>query len=215
MIFSCIVLSTRTRDCAIWIAGTTHGRKMCVCKTSRLQRLWQMLSEQAWDHVGWTRWLLTPQPLLALHATVPSCTQLHDLLALTGAPLTPYLLLVPAGSSSTGLVQVSQPNGEVIITNDGATILNMLSVTQPAAKMLVELSKSQVRPCHYANETSHEVMPTRLSLHRIVQWRMEDVARVWWKVGRRQCLPTHACLLLQNVVLYAVVRIERIRYGSL
>eukprot|EP00899_Mesostigma_viride_P008682 jgi/Mesvir1/17815/Mv12911-RA.1 len=34
-------------------------------------------------------------------------------------------------------------NGEVIITNDGATILNKMDVTSPAAKMLVELSKSQ------------------------------------------------------------------------
>mmetsp|Transcript_6626 Transcript_6626/g.19106 ORF Transcript_6626/g.19106 Transcript_6626/m.19106 type:complete len:533 (-) Transcript_6626:188-1786(-) len=38
---------------------------------------------------------------------------------------------------------VCQADGEVIITNDGATILNKMSVTQPAAKMLVELSKSQ------------------------------------------------------------------------
>lgn len=42
-------------------------------------------------------------------------------------------------------VQVAAPNGEVIITNDGATILQKMTVTQPAAKMLVELSKSQVR----------------------------------------------------------------------
>jgi hemin uptake protein HemP len=41
--------------------------------------------------------------------------------------------------------QVCQPDGEVIITNDGATILNKMTVQQPAAKMLVELSKSQVR----------------------------------------------------------------------
>eukprot|EP00243_Klebsormidium_subtile_P004717 TRINITY_DN18872_c0_g1_i1.p1 TRINITY_DN18872_c0_g1~~TRINITY_DN18872_c0_g1_i1.p1 ORF type:complete len:532 (-),score=146.24 TRINITY_DN18872_c0_g1_i1:124-1719(-) len=34
-------------------------------------------------------------------------------------------------------------NGEVIITNDGATILQKMDVTQPAAKMFVELSKSQ------------------------------------------------------------------------
>ena len=34
-------------------------------------------------------------------------------------------------------------NGEVIITNDGATILNKMQVLHPAAKMLVELSKSQ------------------------------------------------------------------------
>lgn len=34
-------------------------------------------------------------------------------------------------------------SGEVIITNDGATILNKMEVLQPAAKMLVQLSKSQ------------------------------------------------------------------------
>eukprot|EP01024_Parvocaulis_polyphysoides_P074804 TRINITY_DN964_c0_g2_i1.p1 TRINITY_DN964_c0_g2~~TRINITY_DN964_c0_g2_i1.p1 ORF type:complete len:531 (-),score=70.64 TRINITY_DN964_c0_g2_i1:230-1822(-) len=38
---------------------------------------------------------------------------------------------------------VVQPDNEVIITNDGATILNKMTVQQPAAKMLVELSKSQ------------------------------------------------------------------------
>lgn len=41
------------------------------------------------------------------------------------------------------LLQVAQADGEVIITNDGATILNKMQVEQPAAKMLVELSKSQ------------------------------------------------------------------------
>ena len=41
-------------------------------------------------------------------------------------------------------MQVCQADGEVIITNDGATILNKMIVTQPAAKMLVELAKSQV-----------------------------------------------------------------------
>uniref|UniRef100_A0A7S0Y676 T-complex protein 1 subunit delta n=2 Tax=Hemiselmis andersenii TaxID=464988 RepID=A0A7S0Y676_HEMAN len=34
-------------------------------------------------------------------------------------------------------------SGEVIITNDGATILRHMSVSHPAAKMMVELSKSQ------------------------------------------------------------------------
>nr|GMD38890.1 T-complex protein 1 subunit delta [Ipomoea batatas] len=38
---------------------------------------------------------------------------------------------------------ISAANGEVIITNDGATILNKMEVLQPAAKFLVELSKSQ------------------------------------------------------------------------
>lgn len=38
---------------------------------------------------------------------------------------------------------ISNPNGENIITNDGATILQQLKVQHPAAKMLVQLSKSQ------------------------------------------------------------------------
>ena len=38
---------------------------------------------------------------------------------------------------------ISTSSDEVIITNDGATILNKMQVLQPAAKMLVELSKSQ------------------------------------------------------------------------
>ncbi|KAI3890850.1 hypothetical protein MKW92_039088 [Papaver armeniacum] len=38
---------------------------------------------------------------------------------------------------------IQNGNGEVIITNDGATILNSMEVIQPGAKMLTELSKSQ------------------------------------------------------------------------
>ncbi|KAK1298796.1 hypothetical protein QJS10_CPB14g00270 [Acorus calamus] len=38
---------------------------------------------------------------------------------------------------------IASPNGDVVITNDGATILNRMEVLQPAAKMLVDLSKSQ------------------------------------------------------------------------
>lgn len=34
-------------------------------------------------------------------------------------------------------------NGETEITNDGATIMSKLEVTHPAARMMVELSKSQ------------------------------------------------------------------------
>ncbi len=57
------------------------------------------------------------------------------------------LLMAIAKSSmllNSSVTQVCQPDGEVIITNDGATILNKMRVMQPAAKMLVELSKSQV-----------------------------------------------------------------------
>ena len=52
------------------------------------------------------------------------------------------------------LLQVAQADGEVIITNDGATILNKMTVEQPAAKMLVELSKSQVGVCAWELSTS-------------------------------------------------------------
>lgn len=38
---------------------------------------------------------------------------------------------------------IQQANGEVTISNDGATILKQMEVLHPAAKMLVELSKAQ------------------------------------------------------------------------
>ena len=62
--------------------------------------------------------------------------------------------------------QVCQADGEVIITNDGATILNKMTVTQPAAKMLVELAKSQVRVTGMLsqNRCSHSVLADTLHL---------------------------------------------------
>ena len=39
--------------------------------------------------------------------------------------------------------QISSPKNEVVITNDGATILKQMQVAHPTAKMLVDLSKSQ------------------------------------------------------------------------
>ncbi|KAI1309095.1 T-complex protein 1 subunit delta [Halotydeus destructor] len=38
---------------------------------------------------------------------------------------------------------IQAANGDVTITNDGATILKTMQVLHPAAKMLVELSKAQ------------------------------------------------------------------------
>merc|ERR550539_1312242 len=38
---------------------------------------------------------------------------------------------------------IQQSDGRVLITNDGATILQKMGVMHPAAKMLVEVSKSQ------------------------------------------------------------------------
>eukprot|EP01098_Paradermamoeba_levis_P014642 TRINITY_DN707_c0_g1_i2.p1 TRINITY_DN707_c0_g1~~TRINITY_DN707_c0_g1_i2.p1 ORF type:complete len:555 (-),score=128.96 TRINITY_DN707_c0_g1_i2:81-1526(-) len=38
---------------------------------------------------------------------------------------------------------ISSPNGEVVITNDGATILKKMEVSHPVAKMLVDLARAQ------------------------------------------------------------------------
>jgi T-complex protein 1 subunit delta len=45
------------------------------------------------------------------------------------------------------MIQSGQTGGNVIITNDGATILKQMDVGHPTAKMLVDLSKSQDIEC--------------------------------------------------------------------
>ena len=54
-------------------------------------------------------------------------------------------------------VQVVQPDGEVLITNDGATILQKMTVQHPSAKMLVDLSRSQVRMAACSQQTWSEL----------------------------------------------------------
>ncbi|KAF7408622.1 hypothetical protein HZH66_003159 [Vespula vulgaris] len=49
----------------------------------------------------------------------------------------------PADIRSSNINAAKAGNGEVTITNDGATILKEMNVIHPAAKMLVELSKAQ------------------------------------------------------------------------
>ena len=71
---------------------------------------------------------------------------------LTGVP--PLMLTVTAASSVANVVKTSlgpigldkmlvDDLGEVTITNDGATILDMLEVEHPAARVLVQLSEMQ------------------------------------------------------------------------
>lgn len=38
---------------------------------------------------------------------------------------------------------LQSPDGDVLVTNDGATIMEKMEVTHPMARLLVELSKSQ------------------------------------------------------------------------
>ena len=54
-------------------------------------------------------------------------------------------------------VQVVQPDGEVLITNDGATILQKMTVQHPSAKMLVDLSRSQVCLATWLQQTWTEL----------------------------------------------------------
>lgn len=68
----------------------------------------------------------------------PTCTRTP-----THPHIHPTHLMAAAALRHT-CAQVAAANGEVIITNDGATILNKMTVAHPAAKMLVELAKSQV-----------------------------------------------------------------------
>lgn len=41
------------------------------------------------------------------------------------------------------VVQVSTPNGDIMVTNDGATILKSIVVNNPAAKVLIDIAKTQ------------------------------------------------------------------------
>jgi len=92
-------------------------------------------------HAGWRRRRCSPcDPMSSAHGKkrrqerpIGSPTRLRPLFS--NPP--PLFFFAPPP-------QVCQPNGEVVITNDGATILNKMTLTQPAAKMLVELAKSQV-----------------------------------------------------------------------
>ena len=45
-------------------------------------------------------------------------------------------------------------SGEVVITNDGVTILERMEVQHPAAKMLVEVAKAQDQECGDGTKTS-------------------------------------------------------------
>lgn len=38
---------------------------------------------------------------------------------------------------------ITQPSGNTTISNDGATIINLLDVSHPAARILVDIAKSQ------------------------------------------------------------------------
>jgi T-complex protein 1 subunit delta len=63
--------------------------------------------------------------------------------AAAATPLLSGLVGHPPQSVCPRRAQISSPHGEVVITNDGATILKQMEVSHPTAKMLVDLSKSQ------------------------------------------------------------------------
>ena len=44
--------------------------------------------------------------------------------------------------------------GDVVITNDGATILKEMDIEHPAAKMIIEIAKTQEQHCHDGTTTA-------------------------------------------------------------
>ncbi|KAL5999647.1 hypothetical protein ACLOJK_037932 [Asimina triloba] len=83
-----------------------------------------------------------------------------------------------ASRPSLSLARSDLSSGDVIITNDGVTILKTMQALQPAAKMLVELSKSQDSAAgviaggllnHAASLLPHGIQPTVISeaLHKL------------------------------------------------
>lgn len=50
--------------------------------------------------------------------------------------------------------QVSSPDGAITVTNDGATILKAVHIDNPAAKVLVDIAKTQVRRVRYYSVVS-------------------------------------------------------------
>nr|UXY87775.1 T-complex protein1 eta SU [Cryptomonas curvata] len=65
-----------------------------------------------------------------LHSNIESCFKIADYIRSTLGP-----------SSMDKILHIN--NEEIIVTNDGATILNYLNISHPIAKILVEISKSQ------------------------------------------------------------------------
>ena len=46
--------------------------------------------------------------------------------------------------------------GDVVITNDGATILKQMDITNPAAKMIIEVAKTQEQHCYDGTSSATE-----------------------------------------------------------
>lgn len=67
---------------------------------------------------------------------------------------------------------IQKGDGEVVITNDGATILKHMAVYHPTAKMLVELSQSQ------GNSNLTQDLRNLLSLDLVAPWLSFQILRL-------------------------------------
>ena len=77
----------------------------------------------------------------AQHANIEAARTVSDALRSTLGPRGMDKMLV-------------EPSGDIVITNDGATILRSMEVEHPAAKMLVEVAKTQDQECGDGTKTS-------------------------------------------------------------
>ncbi|KAM1041971.1 hypothetical protein ACFX2I_031039 [Malus domestica] len=94
-----------------------------------------LVEKMVYDHLVWSslHGLVVGDKSVQRSGKVPGVGMVHA----------PFALFPMPFPESHWKQMISTANSEVIITNDGATILNRMEVLQPATKMLVKLSKSQ------------------------------------------------------------------------
>ena len=83
--------------------------------------------------------------------------QMHNIRAAKAVADTVRSTLGPAGMDK----MMVDGHGNVIVTNDGATILRELDVAHPGAKMIIEMAKTQENVC-YDGTTSTVVLGGQL-----------------------------------------------------
>lgn len=78
--------------------------------------------------------------------------------------------------------------GNATISNDGATILQMLDIVHPAAKTLVDIAKSQDAEVHLLYEF-HTLFHTffQCCFHINIGFRLETVPRLWCFSQEKYC----------------------------
>jgi len=73
--------------------------------------------------------------------------------------------------------------GEVIVTNDGVTILEEMQIEHPAAKMIVEVAKTQENEVGDGTTTAVVLASLYITLKPVIRWRCAFLARLMHSVS--------------------------------